>query len=195
MEIWKPIPSLENFYEASSLGQIRRAKPGRNTEIGKIITQRKKKGTDYLRCRVTFHNKSTDHSVHRLVCEAFHGPSNGREVDHLNNLRYDNRPENLEWVSRQENTQRMYDRGYVIVRTPRARENARMGQLTRKPDTWCRGENHPSASITEEKAKEIIEKLKDQNISMAKVARDCGVKYNIVTALKYNFTWKHLPRF
>lgn len=42
--------------------------------------------------------------VHRLICEAFHGPCPaGKEVDHRNRIRDDNRPENLHWVTRSEN--------------------------------------------------------------------------------------------
>lgn len=43
--------------------------------------------------------------VHRAVCQAFHGPApeDKPEVDHINRIKDDNRPENLRWVSREEN--------------------------------------------------------------------------------------------
>lgn len=41
--------------------------------------------------------------VHQLVCEAFHGPASGLEVNHINGVRDDNRAVNLEWVTRAEN--------------------------------------------------------------------------------------------
>lgn len=45
------------------------------------------------------------YSVHRLICEAFHGicPEDKKVVDHINRVRGDNRPENLRWVTLSEN--------------------------------------------------------------------------------------------
>ena len=43
--------------------------------------------------------------VHRIVASAFHGeaPSNQHVVDHIDNNRCNNRPENLRWLTRLEN--------------------------------------------------------------------------------------------
>lgn len=42
--------------------------------------------------------------VHVIVCEVFHGPRPEKKVvNHINGVKTDNRPENLEWVTRQEN--------------------------------------------------------------------------------------------
>ena len=42
--------------------------------------------------------------VHRIICSAFHGkPPTGHDVDHINGIRNDNRPENLRWASRSDN--------------------------------------------------------------------------------------------
>lgn len=47
-------------------------------------------------------------SVHRAIAEAWHGPCpDGKEVDHINSVRDDNRPENLRYLTRQENMARM----------------------------------------------------------------------------------------
>ena len=45
------------------------------------------------------------HKVHRIVCRAFNGlaPEDKPEVDHINRIKGDNRPENLRWVDRKEN--------------------------------------------------------------------------------------------
>jgi len=191
MEIWKPIPSLENFYEASSLGRIRRAKPGRNTEVGRIITQRYKKGTSYLRCRVTVHGKTSDHSVHRLVCEAFYGSPNGREVDHLNNIRDDNRPENLEWVTRSENTKRTYARGHVKIVSIETRQKMCEAQKLRTYDSHPRGEQIGNSKLTEQQALSIVELSKIEK-SAAKIARQLTLPYHLVWRVVKGYTWKHL---
>ena len=41
--------------------------------------------------------------VHRLVLWAFEGHPKGRQCDHINRVRDDNRLENLRWVTRKEN--------------------------------------------------------------------------------------------
>ena len=43
--------------------------------------------------------------VHQIVCRAFNGlsPEDKPEVDHINRIKDDNRPDNLRWVSRREN--------------------------------------------------------------------------------------------
>ena len=55
----------------------------------------------YLQVRVD----RKHYRVHRLICEAFHGlcPEGKGEVDHINRKKDDNRPENLRWVTHQEN--------------------------------------------------------------------------------------------
>jgi hypothetical protein len=46
----------------------------------------------------------TTQYVHRLVCEAFHGPPPfGLQCRHLNGKRADNRPDNLTWSTKIEN--------------------------------------------------------------------------------------------
>lgn len=53
---------------------------------------------------VKYHGKF--YRVHRLICEAFHGPAPEDKpfVDHINRVRDDNRPENLRWASSKENS-------------------------------------------------------------------------------------------
>ncbi len=55
---------------------------------------------------VTIDGKSISKTVHRLVCAAFHGAPDGRQADHLNGVKADNRSSNLEWVTPKENTRR-----------------------------------------------------------------------------------------
>lgn len=50
--------------------------------------------------------------VHMLVAEAFvPGYEPGLDVDHKNGKKWDNRAENLEWVSRSENIKRAFEKG------------------------------------------------------------------------------------
>lgn len=95
---WKPIPSLGGRYEASSDGQIRHVA---NQKPRKFMVHGH---SDYLLCGVRIDGKSRSLSVHRLVCEAFHGACpDGHECGHKNGTRQDNRQENLSWITRKEN--------------------------------------------------------------------------------------------
>ena len=63
-------------------------------------------------------------SVHRLVCEAFHGPPpTNKEVNHKNGIKFDNDESNLEWVTKSENIQHALAMG--LHRAPRGASHVR----------------------------------------------------------------------
>lgn len=82
-------------YEVSSWGRVRNIRTGR-------IRILKGHVHGYMRVGMT---GGIDVYVHRLVCEAFHGPApvGQGQVDHINNIRSDNSPENVRWCSQSEN--------------------------------------------------------------------------------------------
>lgn len=90
-ERWKVVPSYPD-YEASSLGRIRRATPGRSTYVGKILATPLDSG-GYPTIGTRAHGPLR---VHVLVAEAFHGaiPAGGK-VHHKNENRADARASNL----------------------------------------------------------------------------------------------------
>ena len=80
------------------------------------------------RCKKNFKRQPNCHSsylivsagrqsflVSRIVCAAFHGaPEKGQECHHLNGRIYDNRPDNLIWLSRKEH--RLFDTVQRVLR-------------------------------------------------------------------------------
>ena len=113
MEIWRPIPNYKAEYEVSSMGRVRsldRALPHpRNKTMylpkkGKIL----KPGLDkygYPTVTLCKEGKTKTFKVHRLVALAFiPNPDNLPQIDHINAIKYDNRPENLRWCTTQQNT-------------------------------------------------------------------------------------------
>lgn len=102
-EVWRPCIGVGDGYEASSLGRIRRAIPGTNTHVGKIIAA-SVTSRGYLGITVCVDGRRRSVRVSRLVCAAFHGvPPNGWQVNHKDGIRSNNAASNLEWVSCRDN--------------------------------------------------------------------------------------------
>lgn len=90
-EEWRVVPSYPD-YEASNLGRVRRATPGKGTRVGKILATPPDSG-GYPTIGTRAHGPLR---VHVLVAEAFHGQiPKGGQVHHENENRADARPSNL----------------------------------------------------------------------------------------------------
>lgn len=98
MTEWRIIPSWPE-YEASSDGKIRRK------ATGHILKSCRRKKGQYEEVSLWRNNRGLTCKVHRLVCEAFHGPPPDKTMDaaHHNGVRYDNEYCNLAWKTRKEN--------------------------------------------------------------------------------------------
>lgn len=74
------------------------------------------KNNNYVYVGVTMKNgKNRSHRVHKLVATAFlEKPLGCTVVGHKNNIKHDNRVENLYWTTVQENTQKAYDDGLAV---------------------------------------------------------------------------------
>ena len=99
-EIWKDIPGYEGLYQASNLGRILSLKFAKTR-----ILRLRKNNYGYFLVTLRNCNKSKTFSVHRLVLLAFVGKSD-LVVDHINEIKTDNRLCNLEYVTYEENAER-----------------------------------------------------------------------------------------
>jgi hypothetical protein len=97
MEEFKVIKSFSN-YEVSNIGNVRNRLTGKCLKVGLTHGGYHHVGlTDDCKTRKTL-------KVHRLVAGAFiDNPNNKKIVDHINNVRTDNRKENLHWATNHEN--------------------------------------------------------------------------------------------
>lgn len=111
-EIWKPVVGYEDLYEVSNLGKVRSIDRiivnnlGISKSLkGKILKESiERKG--YVTIVLCRHNSIKRKSIHRLVAQAFlPNPFNYPQVNHKNEIKSDNRVENLEWCTCSYNVQ------------------------------------------------------------------------------------------
>jgi hypothetical protein len=99
-ENWKKIIGYET-YDVSDIGNVR------NSKTGRVL----KKATDthgYCKVCLCKDGKAKTMKVHRLVAEAFiQNHENKKCVDHINNIRTDNRLINLRFATYKENNMNM----------------------------------------------------------------------------------------
>lgn len=118
--IWKPIEGFEGLYEVSSEGKVRslnyRGIKGRIEELSPMDS-----GQGYLRVELCKEGKRYRCRIHRLVASAFLGnPEDFTDVNHLDEDKYNNRLNNLEWCTRKHNI----NHGTAIKRRAKLRSKA-----------------------------------------------------------------------
>jgi len=105
-EAWRDIPGFPD-YQASDLGRTRSRKSG----TWQLLRATPHPKTGYLVVSPRVGGRYVTRSVHRLVAAAFLGDADGRDVNHKNGDKHDNRLQNLEYVCRGENHRHAYRTG------------------------------------------------------------------------------------
>lgn len=172
-----PIPGIVG-YAAGSDGHIysflrRRggngAGPRYTTSPQRLNGWANKRDGGRLRVNLCWRGKR-DHSVHRLVASAFHGPCPpGLECSHLNGDATDNRPSNLTWESHAENLSRMKEHG-----------------------TTTRGERSASAKLTRDQVLEIRHRRNIFGEKLVVLAKEFGVCEQNISQIARGDTWKEV---
>lgn len=114
-EIWRDIPRYHHC-EVSNLGRVRYKDYFLYSYTGKggrpdKIRPAKLTGFGYYQVNIVPEDRSTygrNESIHNLVAEAFIGPrpAQGYEVDHIDEDKLNNSPDNLRWIHHGENVSR-----------------------------------------------------------------------------------------
>lgn len=108
-EVWVNIKGYEGLYEISNLGRIRTIPRERYNGFGKhwvdsIIRKPQMSNKGYHILRLTKDGVTKNYRVHRLVAQHFiPNPNNYKIINHINEIKTDNRVENLEWCTQQYN--------------------------------------------------------------------------------------------
>lgn len=102
-EIWRDIEGYENLYQVSNLGRVKSLSRIKFNGVGcyitkEIILKPCKDKDGYLYVQLSKEKVSKPHKIHRLVAKAFiPNPNNLPQVNHKDEVKYNNRIENLEW--------------------------------------------------------------------------------------------------
>ena len=98
MVILKDIPGLEGFYQASNDGHIYSVRSKKFLKEASV--------NNYCLVTICCPNLVKDEYVHRLVALAFcynPNPEHFKEINHKDECKFNNKPENLEWCDRKYN--------------------------------------------------------------------------------------------
>lgn len=106
IEIWKDIKGFECLYQASNLGRVKsleRIDARGNKRKEKILKPKLTRG--YYEVGLYKNSIRKMYLVHRIVWEAFNGQiPEGLQVNHINEVKTDNRLSNLNLMTAKENT-------------------------------------------------------------------------------------------
>lgn len=163
MAEWKPVIGYEMKYEVSSNGVVRNV-------VSKIEVRQHTNPDGYMELTLCMEGKQRWFKVHRLVAEAFIGSCPiGKEVNHKDRIRFNNRWDNLEYVTHSENLRHA------------SRNGAKFG---------APGEKNGNAILN----KILVRKIRKEHESgafksYADLSRHLGVAYHLVRWVVNGTTW------
>ena len=189
VEEWRPVRDFEGLYEVSSLGRVRsvdivqeRVKYDGTIYLyhkkGKLLQLKICGNCPYYRINLYKDNKEYTKMVHQLVAEAFvPNPDNLPCINHKDETRTNNVPENLEWCTYQYNN----NYGNAIAKRV-AKTSHPIEQLTM--------DGQRVAIYTSPKAAERLSGGKYFARNITKVANCTTTRYNSV----YGYRWRFIDK-
>lgn len=179
-EIWKEVPFAPS-YQVSNRGRVkhlehlrRHRRIGHFSRIKERILKQRVHSHGYTRVQINY----KDYYTHRLVAEFFIGIPIGKEVNHINSIKSDNRLENLEVVTRSQNVRHSYDFG-----------NGYAGQRKRVPK--ISGSNNYWAKFNEAQVKDM-RLMKKRGVARRDIEKKYKAKQGFIDGILNGSSWKHV---
>ena len=172
-ETWKAIQGYEGFYEVSDAGSVRSVE---RTLLVKRLNFRRRisyparrlKGypdaKGYAWVFLAKNGQRERRFIHRLVCEAFHGPSEGRHALHGDGDKHNNRASNLRWGSAFDNMKDKLLHG-----------------------TQPFGSRGPRAKLTEKQ----VDEIRASDLSQRTLASTYLVSPSLISMIQTRRRWRH----
>ena len=174
VEVWKDIPGLEGYYQASTHGNIRsldryvlHSSGGLAKLRGKILKSTNAGGYGYRVVALSVDGVQKRHFVHRLILLTFIGACpNKMEACHNDGVHWKNNINNLRWD------------------TPKNNQGDRV-----KHGTSNRGEACGNNKLTEEKVIEIKLLLHKKKLKQTEIAKLFNVNQSAVSKINCGEMW------
>lgn len=178
MDVWVEVPNFSSI-EVTKEGKIR-TKPytaeRTNRQGTKIVCELKSReltphisDNGYLRFQIQRRNIRGPLYIHRMIALAFvPGHQPGFHVNHINGVKTDNRPENLEWVPSAENVRHAWRTGLNS------------------------GGEHAGASKLKVQKVHAIRRAQDKGVNDNTIAILTGMSVNAIAKIRSGETWKSL---
>lgn len=172
-EEWKTIEDC-NRYAVSSFGRVR------NIRTKQLMQGRVQLGYVYSQLISDIKGKQIQKANHRLVASAFiPNPDNKPIVNHINHVRYDNRVQNLEWITVSENAiaaQLHYGSAMRKVWTDEQRLAAKESGLL----TWNSLDDSMKEKVIQQGTLQGGTRWKDFSLEEQEYIKECGRQHKRV---------------
>jgi hypothetical protein len=166
-EIWRDVPGFDG-YQASNAGRIR------SNAFGYWrVSKAKANHGGYITTHVKKNGQNVTVRVHALVALAWIGPSSDRIVNHKDGIKTNNAPENLEYVTSEENNSHARETGLWHPPPPK------------------RGENNGRSRFTEDDIRAMRKRWRSGD-SQTAIAKDFNCHKGVVSTIVRGCTWKHV---
>lgn len=166
-EIFKDIEGYEGLYQISNFGNVKSLRFGKE----KILKERTING--YLAVNLHKDGKKKSYLVHRLVASAFlPNPNNLLQVNHIDEVKTNNRVDNLEWCSAK------YNVNYGLRMQRFIESNTNNPKISKKVICIETGKIYPSTCEVE----------RELGFYQTHISAACRGKYKTA----YGFHWRYI---